>query len=139
LQITLMWRTAVIVARSLSANKRRVEHKLAGIVFSLANKLVLVAGQVLELRMQHIGAVTPAKMGCCVGNCHENRVTPGFMLDEEAIGIGAAVGSCAKIYIENIAKLIREARVSRQTALPELAGLAAWHLHNPGLVVLRTH
>ena len=93
-------------------NKSGVQHERAGIVFSLANKHVLVARQVLELRVQHIGTGAPAKMGCGVGNRYENRVVPDFMLDKESIGIGAAVCSCAKIYVEGVVKLIREARVS---------------------------
>ena len=105
----------------------------------MANKHVTVTRQAVELRMQQIGAVAPAKISCRVGNCYEYRVIPGFVPDEKSIAIRAAVGRGAKVDNERAVKLIREARVSRQAALPQLTGLAARNLHNPGLVVVRIY
>lgn len=93
----------------------------------------------MKLRMQHIGAVAPAKMGGGVGNCYKDRVTPGFVPDEEAIAIGTAVGRSAEVHVENVVKLIREARVSRYATFPQLAGHATRHLHDHSLIVFRSY
>jgi len=117
------------MSMSLSLNIRGIQYSLAGIVLSLTHKHITIARQVMELRMQHVCAVAPAEMSCRVGNCHKDRVTPDFVPDEKAIAIGTAVGRGAEVHVEGVVKLIREARVSRNTTFTQLAGLAARNLH----------
>ena len=108
---------------------RGVQNRLAGIVLSLTDEHITIARQVMELRMQQVSARAPAEMSCRVGDCYIYRVTPDFMLDEKPIAIGTAVGRGAEVHVEGVVKLIREARVSRNTTFTQLAGLAARNLH----------
>jgi hypothetical protein len=87
--------------------------------------------------MQHIVAAAPAQMCRCVSNYHPDGVVHYGMLNRKTVAVGTTIARSTKIYAEDIAKLVREARILRRTGLTDGNGVASRNLDRIEFDLLR--